>query len=396
MEEKHAKKPSTEFGTMFEDGKTHLVTLVVKPDNTYKILVDRKELSSGSLLTDMEPPVNPEKMIDDPEDKKPEDWDEREKIPDADATKPDDWDEDAPPMIEDPAAVKPSGWLDDAPALIPDPAAVRPEDWDDEEDGEWEAPQIDNPECKAAGCGEWKPPSIKNSEFKGKWSAPLIANPLYKGIWAPRKIENPNFFEDTNPFAMKTIAAVGFELWSMQSDILFDNLIISDDQSIIDQWTVQTWEMKRKEEKSGDSSVTGLWESFKDASEEKPWLWVVAVACIFIPIVLIVYFCMGSSKDDEAARRKKTDEPQPDDEEEGEEEEDEEESEKNATEDEGEPTKSDSEDNPKSEEAVEDEAGSKEKKIEETPDEQTSQAEDDEAAASPSPRTRSKRKVRKD
>jgi len=63
---------------------------------------------------------------------------------------------------------------------------------------------------------------------------------LFQGIWAPRKIDNPDFFEDSNPFAMKTIAAVGFELWSMQSDILFDNLIIADDQSIVDQWTAQT------------------------------------------------------------------------------------------------------------------------------------------------------------
>lgn len=27
----------------------------------------------------------------------------------------------------------------------------------------------------------------------------------------------------------------------MQSDIMFDNLIIADDQSIVDQWTVQTY-----------------------------------------------------------------------------------------------------------------------------------------------------------
>lgn len=91
MEEKHAKKPTKEFGNIFEDGKTHLVTLVVRPDNTYEILVDRKTLSTGGLLTDMEPAVNPPKEIDDPEDKKPEDWDEREKIEDPEASKPEDW-----------------------------------------------------------------------------------------------------------------------------------------------------------------------------------------------------------------------------------------------------------------------------------------------------------------
>ena len=41
---------------------------------------------------------------------------------------------------------------------------------------------------------------------------------------------------------------------------------------------------------------TGMWENFVEATEEKPWLWVVAIACIFVPIVLLVYFCTSSSK----------------------------------------------------------------------------------------------------
>lgn len=39
----------------------------------------------------MTPPVNPSREIEDPDDRKPEDWDERPKIPDPDAVKPDDW-----------------------------------------------------------------------------------------------------------------------------------------------------------------------------------------------------------------------------------------------------------------------------------------------------------------
>ena len=38
-------------------------------------------LNHGSLLEDFEPSVNPPAEIDDPEDFKPSDWDEREKIP---------------------------------------------------------------------------------------------------------------------------------------------------------------------------------------------------------------------------------------------------------------------------------------------------------------------------
>ncbi|RWW13054.1 hypothetical protein GW17_00023258, partial [Ensete ventricosum] len=92
----------------------------------------------------------------DPDDKKPENWDERAKIPDSDAVKPDDWDEDASMEIEDEEAVKPERWLDDEPEEVDDNEATKPEDWDDEDDGEWEAPKIDNPKCEAApGCGDF-------------------------------------------------------------------------------------------------------------------------------------------------------------------------------------------------------------------------------------------------
>jgi calreticulin len=39
------------------------------------------------------------------------------------------------------------------PATIADPKAKKPKDWSDEDDGEWEAPTVPNPEYK----GEWKP-----------------------------------------------------------------------------------------------------------------------------------------------------------------------------------------------------------------------------------------------
>lgn len=54
--------------------------MIVRPDNTFTILVDNKEANAGSLLEDFTPPVNPPEEIDDPNDKKPDDWDEREKV----------------------------------------------------------------------------------------------------------------------------------------------------------------------------------------------------------------------------------------------------------------------------------------------------------------------------
>lgn len=77
---------------------------MVKPDNNFEIFLDGSSISTGSLLSDVQPPVNPPAEIDDVDDRKPETWDEREKIPDPDAEKPEDWDEDAPATIPDPNA----------------------------------------------------------------------------------------------------------------------------------------------------------------------------------------------------------------------------------------------------------------------------------------------------
>lgn len=72
----------------------------------------------------------------DPEAKKPADWDERATIPDPTDEKPADWEK---------------------PEHIPDPDAAKPDDWDDEMDGEWEPPMIDNPEFK----GPWAAKEVR-------------------------------------------------------------------------------------------------------------------------------------------------------------------------------------------------------------------------------------------
>lgn len=48
-------------------------------------------------------------------------------------------------------------------------------------DGEWEAPQVQNPACEAApGCGTWKRPMMDNPSYRGKWKPPMIDNPNYQ------------------------------------------------------------------------------------------------------------------------------------------------------------------------------------------------------------------------
>lgn len=172
------------------DALSHLYTLVLKPDNTYEVFIDKKSVRKGDLEEDfdfLEP-----KQIKDPDAKKPEDWVDKEKMPDPNDKKPDGW--------------------DDIPAEIPDPEATKPDDWDDEDDGEWEPPMIDNPEYK----GEWKPKMIKNPDYKGKWEHPMIDNPAY----AP---DDKLYMVCANE-----CTHIGIEIWQVTAGTVFDDIIITD------------------------------------------------------------------------------------------------------------------------------------------------------------------------
>lgn len=206
---------------------TELYTLIIHPNNTGIIKLNDEQVKEFNLLEDFTPAFNPPKEIDDEADKKPEDWVDEARIPDPEAKKPEDWDEEALFEIVDEEATQPEDWLVDEPLNIPDPEATKPEDWDDEEDGDWIAPTVNNPKCEeASGCGPWTKPMKKNDAYKGMWTAPYIDNPAYKGVWAPRKIKNPAYFEDKNPSYLEPMGAIGFEIWTMQSDIMFDNIYI--------------------------------------------------------------------------------------------------------------------------------------------------------------------------
>jgi len=171
------------------DEFTHLYTLILRPDNTYEVLIDGKSVQKGSLKEDFD--FLPPKEIKDPSAKKPSDWVDEKNIP-------------------DPEDKKPEGW-DDIPAQIPDPDASKPDDWDDELDGEWEAPMIDNPEYK----GEWKPKMIPNPEYKGEWVHPMIPNPDYK--------------DDDSIYEYDSFKYVGIEIWQVKAGTIFDNIIVTDD-----------------------------------------------------------------------------------------------------------------------------------------------------------------------
>eukprot|EP01088_Endostelium_zonatum_P008166 TRINITY_DN207_c0_g1_i1.p1 TRINITY_DN207_c0_g1~~TRINITY_DN207_c0_g1_i1.p1 ORF type:complete len:396 (-),score=119.38 TRINITY_DN207_c0_g1_i1:156-1343(-) len=166
---------------------SHLYTLVIRPDQTYEILIDGVSKQNGSITEDFD--VLAPRRIPDPAVSKPADWVDQARIADPDAKKPEGY--------------------DSIPKEIADPDAKQPEDWDDELDGEWEAPQIPNP------------------EYKGEWSAPLIDNPAYKGEWVHPEIENPDFVDDANIYAFEH-EFLGIEIWQVKAGSIFDHILVTD------------------------------------------------------------------------------------------------------------------------------------------------------------------------
>lgn len=85
-------------------------------------------------------------------------------------------------MIDDPEDKKPADW-DDVPKTIPDPDAKKPADWDDEDDGEWTAPEITNPQWK----GEWRPRRMENPAYKVRLD-PLLSPPAHSKRYTQQRL----------------------------------------------------------------------------------------------------------------------------------------------------------------------------------------------------------------
>jgi len=170
------------------DTFTHTYTLILKPDNTFRVLIDGQEKRAGNIEDEFD--ILEPKQINDPAQSKPADW-----VDEA--------------QIDDPNDVKPEGYDDIKPTII-DPEATKPEDWDDELDGEWEAPTITNP------------------EFKGPWRAKRIDNPAYKGPWVHPQIDNPAYAPDATLYSFPSIGAIGLEVWQVKAGTIFDNILVTD------------------------------------------------------------------------------------------------------------------------------------------------------------------------
>lgn len=214
-----------------DDVHTHVYRLVVKPDNTYKVLIDGEVVEKGELEKDWA--FLPPKTIKDPDAKKPEDWDDREKIEDPEDTKPEDWDK---------------------PEYIPDPDAKKPEDWDEEMDGVYEAPQINNP------------------EYKGEWKPKLIPNPAYKGVWVHPEIPNPEYTSDDKLYKYDEICGVGIDIWQVKAGTIFNNILIGDSEEeadVIQNEILERIKLEKRMKETQDEEEKKANEAAEESKKDK-------------------------------------------------------------------------------------------------------------------------------
>merc|ERR1712157_672920 len=199
------------------EGTSHLYRMILKPDNTVRVEIDEEKIYEGSIKEDWE--VLAPKEIPDPDDKKPDDWSDE--------------------------------------SMIDDPEAKKPDDWDDEEDGDWEAPMKDNP------------------SYKGEWMVKRITNPAYKGFWEAKKIANPDYVDDDSVYKYADFGFIGFDLWQVKGNTIFDNIIITDDAAEADSFAKKWKDLsavekaKKKEEEDGKKAEEDAKKSESTDSKEE-------------------------------------------------------------------------------------------------------------------------------
>ena len=234
---KFLEKVATKTPKVPEDLLTHLYTLIVRRNNTYSMLIDNVEKSSGSLYFDVEPRLlEPREFTEE----KPSDYNNK-----------DEW--------------------------IVDKNDKKPEDWNDNV--------------------EWKPRAIRN--------------PNYGKEWKPTVTRNPYYFMDMHPSDFEPFTGIGFELWAVNRELAFSNVLIAHDEQAVKQWNKDNFLVRQRyqrqnaergeleeESRSGFypkliESFSQLKDSFQRIYRESP---LATILLLILPFVFygIIHFCSVS------------------------------------------------------------------------------------------------------
>ena len=232
------------------DNLNHLYTLVIRRNGSVTIMIDNTVKVTSNFLDGFDPPIVPPRQIPDPNAQKPSDWDDREFIVDETFNQK----TDTRKAIPDPARITPPPiWSESEHPYHT--TTKKPEDWDDELLGEFVPLLSANPNCpRGYGCGQYKPPLVRNPNYSPSQPPPMVKNPAFKGKWSPPLIDNPEFFLDEEPYLhFPLIRALGFELWSVDGEIGFNNILLANDEKEVIRWNEDSFVARARKQKASAS-----------------------------------------------------------------------------------------------------------------------------------------------
>merc|ERR1712012_906266 len=102
----------------------------------------------------------------------------------------------------------------------------------------------------------------------GDWKAKRISNPEYKGVWEAKKIDNPEFVDDDAVYKYADFGFIGFDLWQVKAETIFDNIIITDDVAEADSFA-EKWKAVNEVEKAGKKEEEKSDDDDDDDDEEE-------------------------------------------------------------------------------------------------------------------------------
>merc|ERR1712091_723822 len=77
------------------------------------------------------------------------------------------------------------------------------------------------------------------------------------GVWEAKKIDNPEYVDDDAVYKYSDFGFIGFDLWQVKAETIFDNIIITDDAAEADafagKWKALSEVEKAKKKEEDDA-----------------------------------------------------------------------------------------------------------------------------------------------
>merc|ERR1712178_461332 len=93
------------------------------------------------------------------------------------------------------------------------------------------------------------------------------------GVWEAKKIDNPEFVDDDAVYKYAEFGFIGFDLWQVKAETIFDNIIITDDLAEADafagKWKALTEVDKAKNKEEDDKKKESDDDDDDDDEDDK-------------------------------------------------------------------------------------------------------------------------------